>query len=247
MPGPHKHLKVRARWDRGPAEKWNQRHILIDRRHGTTACLVCRAMRTSEIVYGEEKIFCTGLTRAAKATRSTNQPRKDPFHLSSLSPYTPHSSQQVPTLSSLSDWNPTGWELISVRDLSIIVPEWLSQRRNWVPHHLPASECVSPLGLKVGGGNTLAGECRWGSQLWRLDRKPGTLFLQRYFYWLALTEAQFISLWPRGIKSTLAYGCGTGPPANVAGGAGKSTLCQSRLYPPLSSETMHRASVNASQ
>jgi hypothetical protein len=50
------------------------------------------------IVYDEEKIFCTGLTRAAKAEQKflvpalsspTNQPRKKPFHLYSLSPLSP--------------------------------------------------------------------------------------------------------------------------------------------------------------
>jgi hypothetical protein len=46
------------------------RDILRDRRFSTTACPDCWAMGPNEfeIVYGEEKIFCTVLTRA---------PRKD--------------------------------------------------------------------------------------------------------------------------------------------------------------------------
>jgi hypothetical protein len=51
-----------------------------------------------EKFYGEEEIFCTGLTKAAKAeqkslilarrtTSQMNQPRKYPFHLYSLSPH----------------------------------------------------------------------------------------------------------------------------------------------------------------
>ncbi len=54
--------------------------------------------KETEIVYGEEKIFCTGPTRAVKAEQNLlyrhdkpNEPtKKDPFHLSSLSP---HSTQ----------------------------------------------------------------------------------------------------------------------------------------------------------
>jgi hypothetical protein len=67
----------------------------------------------TEIVCGEEKVFCTGLTRAAKAGQKVfctataspmNQPWKDPFHLYSLSPHSPlcHTNQQGPPLSSLS-------------------------------------------------------------------------------------------------------------------------------------------------
>jgi hypothetical protein len=60
------------------------RHILRDRRPSTTACPACWAMRKKEfeIVYGGEKLFYTGLTRAAKAerkspvlARQTNQKR----------------------------------------------------------------------------------------------------------------------------------------------------------------------------
>ncbi len=69
-----------------------QRHLLRDRRCDTTACSACWAT-----VSGEEKIFCTGPTRAAKAgqqslvpARGTQQPtKKGPFHLYSLSPHLP--------------------------------------------------------------------------------------------------------------------------------------------------------------
>ncbi len=38
------------------------------------------------------------------------------------------------------------------------VPECLDLRHNWVPHHLPASECVSPIGPKGGDQHSLADE-----------------------------------------------------------------------------------------
>ncbi len=42
-----------------------QRHILRGRRHSTTACPACWAMQTCEVkYYSEEKLFCTGRTRA---------------------------------------------------------------------------------------------------------------------------------------------------------------------------------------
>ncbi len=59
-----------------------------------------------EIVWGEEKIFWIGLTRAAKAGRKSlvrgttspaNQARKDPFHLYSLSPHSPQFQQSAVT------------------------------------------------------------------------------------------------------------------------------------------------------
>ncbi len=47
----------------------------------------------TEIVFGEEKIFCTGPTRAARTEQNLlyqqdepNEPTKDPFHMYSLSP-----------------------------------------------------------------------------------------------------------------------------------------------------------------
>jgi hypothetical protein len=73
-----------------------------------------------EIVYYEEKLVFTGSTGAAKAeqkfllparvtTSLTNLPRKDPFHLSSLSPHSPSVStvSRGHPLSSLSVWNPS--------------------------------------------------------------------------------------------------------------------------------------------
>jgi hypothetical protein len=57
-----------------------------------------------EIVYGEEKIFCTGQTRAAKAEQKSlvpareaqqTKPRKDSFHLYSLSPHSPQFQQSA--------------------------------------------------------------------------------------------------------------------------------------------------------
>ncbi len=42
-----------------------QRHIFRGRRHSTTACPACWAMQTCEVkYYSEEKLFCTGRTRA---------------------------------------------------------------------------------------------------------------------------------------------------------------------------------------
>ncbi len=45
-----------------------QRYILRDRRRGTTVCPACwvNGDKWIEIVCGEEKIFCTGLTKSAK-------------------------------------------------------------------------------------------------------------------------------------------------------------------------------------
>jgi hypothetical protein len=60
-----------------------------------------------EKVYGEEKIFCTGPTRTAKSEQKisctgtaspTNQPRKDRFHLYSLSPHSPQFQQSAGTI-----------------------------------------------------------------------------------------------------------------------------------------------------
>ncbi len=60
-------------------------------RHGYLPSLLGDGDKGIEIVYGygKEKIFCTGPTRSAKTTRPTNQPKKDPFHLHSLSPHSP--------------------------------------------------------------------------------------------------------------------------------------------------------------
>jgi len=61
-------------WKTSFGQLSNQRHKLRDRRRGTTACPPCWAMGTNRvkyIVYGEEKILCTGLTRASK----------DPLHI----------------------------------------------------------------------------------------------------------------------------------------------------------------------
>jgi hypothetical protein len=86
----------------------NQRHILRDRRPSTTTCSACWAMGTNqqriEKVYSRKKnilywadwssqhrtkISCTGTTRLM------NQPRKDPFHLSSFSPHSPQFQQSA--------------------------------------------------------------------------------------------------------------------------------------------------------
>jgi hypothetical protein len=97
----------------------NQRHILRDRRPSTTACSACWAMGTYkqriEIVYVGKKIFCTGPTGADKTgqkisctgtTKLMNQPRKDPFHLSSFSPHSPQFQQSAGAIPlSLSDKN----------------------------------------------------------------------------------------------------------------------------------------------
>jgi hypothetical protein len=68
----------------------------------TTACPLPRLLGDGntliETVYGEEKIFCTGLTRSEKdrikvtctcMMSPTKQPRKDPSHLYSSSPHSP--------------------------------------------------------------------------------------------------------------------------------------------------------------
>jgi hypothetical protein len=63
--------------------------------HGCLPSLLGDGVKGFEIVYREEKIFCTGPTCAAKAeqksllpARKANQ-KKDPFHLYSLSPHSP--------------------------------------------------------------------------------------------------------------------------------------------------------------
>ncbi len=92
----------------------DQRHTLIDRRAGAAACRACCAMgqrnwnsvRWWKFFYlaylgsqGIIEISCTG------TTSPTNQPRKNHFHLSSLSPqlliHLSFNSQQGPPLSSL--------------------------------------------------------------------------------------------------------------------------------------------------
>ncbi len=65
--------------------------------HGCLPSLLGDGDKCIEIVYGEEKIFYTGPTRADKTeqkfsstgtTGPTNKPKKDPFHLYCLSPFT---------------------------------------------------------------------------------------------------------------------------------------------------------------
>jgi hypothetical protein len=72
--------------------------------HGCLPSLLGGADIGIEIVHGEEINICTGPTRAAKAeqkspvtgtTSQTDQPRKDPFHLSSLSPNSPRFQQSA--------------------------------------------------------------------------------------------------------------------------------------------------------
>jgi hypothetical protein len=67
--------------------------------HGCLPSLLGDGDKEIEILYGEEKILCTGPTTAAKAQQKTlvterqdkiMQPRKYPFHLYSLSS---HSAQ----------------------------------------------------------------------------------------------------------------------------------------------------------
>ncbi len=78
-----------------------QRHALRDRRSGTVANLRLaeRWGQRNCIVYSEEKIFCTRAAGQNKnildrhySTSPTNQPRKNPFHLSSLSTHAPRVS-----------------------------------------------------------------------------------------------------------------------------------------------------------
>ncbi len=67
------------------------RHILRDRRPGTTACPGCWATGTYKVKKGavRKTIFCTG------TMSPTNQPGKDPFHLHSTM-WVPHLPQFQP-------------------------------------------------------------------------------------------------------------------------------------------------------
>jgi hypothetical protein len=70
-------------------EGWDQRHIPRDCDSARLpAQFAGHWGKGGEIVYGEEKLFCTGLTRAAKGEQKSlvparqakcDQPRKDPF------------------------------------------------------------------------------------------------------------------------------------------------------------------------
>ncbi len=86
-----------------------RRHIFRDRRPFTTACSLSKLLGDRdakiEIVYCtmKKKLFCTGLTRAAKADISLlyrqnvpNEPLKEsPFYLYSSSPHSPQFKQSV--------------------------------------------------------------------------------------------------------------------------------------------------------
>jgi hypothetical protein len=73
--------------------------------HGCLPSLLGDVDKRIKIVFGEEKnILYHGPTRAAEGrtkisftgtTSSTNQPRKDPFHLYSLSPHSPQFQQSA--------------------------------------------------------------------------------------------------------------------------------------------------------
>jgi hypothetical protein len=93
-----------------------QRHILKDRRSSTAACLACCDRVISdrvisiEIVCCEEKniLYCAHYNSQGRAkisstvmTSTMNQPRKDPFHLFSLSPLSPQFQRSHPSLVSL--------------------------------------------------------------------------------------------------------------------------------------------------
>jgi hypothetical protein len=54
-------------------------------------------------------------------------------------------------------------------------PECLSNRLNWVPHLLSASECGSPSRTNWGGAKLACGEGVGGTQFRRLDRHSSTL------------------------------------------------------------------------
>jgi hypothetical protein len=85
------------------------RHLLRGRRTSKTACQVPSLLgdgdKWIEIVVGEEKIFCTGPTRAAKAVQNlpARRAQRTPFI---CTPWVPiclsFNSQQGPPLSSLS-------------------------------------------------------------------------------------------------------------------------------------------------
>jgi hypothetical protein len=134
-----------------------------DRRPMTSACLACWAMdgdKGIEIVYGEEKIFCTGPPRAAKAEQKSLVPArqgqrtnqgKTPFYCILRVPiHLRFNSQQGPLLSIVSG---------------------LSFRRNWAPPEKISLFFMSPHPLprkRMGGG----------TQFGRLNRKPGALDIQ---------------------------------------------------------------------
>jgi hypothetical protein len=79
----------------------NELHTIRDRRPSTTGCPACWVMGINEL---RKKIFCTGPTRASKAGHKSHvparqaQPRKDPFHLNSLSPHSPQFQQSLVSL-----------------------------------------------------------------------------------------------------------------------------------------------------
>jgi hypothetical protein len=73
-----------------------------DTQHDCLPSLLDVGDKGFEIVYGEEKIFCTGSTRAAKAeqksagtTSPTNKPKIGRFHLYSMSPHSPQFQQSA--------------------------------------------------------------------------------------------------------------------------------------------------------
>ncbi len=78
-------------------------HTVQATQHGCLPSLLGNRDKGIERVYRKEKIFCTGQTRAAQGrtkipctgrrSQLTNQPRKDPFHLYSLSPHSPQFQQ----------------------------------------------------------------------------------------------------------------------------------------------------------
>ncbi len=74
--------------------------------HGCLSILLDDGDKVMEIVYGEEKIFCTGPNRTAETEQKShvsarqdkpNEPTReeDPFHLSSLSPHSPRFQQSA--------------------------------------------------------------------------------------------------------------------------------------------------------
>ncbi len=118
-------------------------NILRDRRSSTAACLACWAGSDRvigiEIVSCEEKyiLYCAdynsqGRTKISSTvmTSTMNQPRKDPFHLFSLSPLSPQFQQSLSSLSGI-------WEVIG-KASSALANKWKRlDIKNWIysPDH----------------------------------------------------------------------------------------------------------------
>ncbi len=97
------------------------------------------------------------------------------------------------------------------------VPEFMSLRRNGVPHPLPSQDRVSPLGPKGGGGGATL-SCGWGSGGTQFRRRTdtGTLYTLYFGPFLLLPLLSVSSTgntqedWERKTTCTCLRGGGIG-------------------------------------